>query len=50
MDEREKLRRAKEALRKTTSPYLRRDLTKYIARTERKMKKLQRHATKILIY
>lgn len=36
--EREKLRRAKEALRKTTSPYLRRDLTKYIVRTERKMK------------
>ena len=38
MDEREKLKAAKEALRKTKSPYLRRDLTKYIRRTEGRLK------------
>nr|DAM06661.1 MAG TPA: Transcriptional regulator, RHH-like, CopG [Caudoviricetes sp.] len=37
-EQRKKIQRASEALLKTTSPYLRRDLTKYIARAERKMK------------
>lgn len=34
----EKLRRAKEALRKTTSPYLKRDMQKYVRKAERQVK------------
>lgn len=37
--EREKLRRAKEIIATTQSPYLKRDLQKFVRRTERKAKK-----------
>ena len=37
--EREKLRRAKEIIATTQSPYLKRDLQKYVHRAERKAKK-----------
>lgn len=37
--ENEKIRRAKEIIATTQSPYLKRDLQKYVRRTERKIKK-----------
>lgn len=37
--ERERLRRAKEIIATTKSPYLKRDLQKYVHRAERKSKK-----------
>lgn len=37
--ENEKLRRAKEIIATTQSPYLKRDLQKFVRRTERKAKK-----------
>lgn len=38
-EENEKLRRAKELIATTQSPYLKRDLQKYVHRAERKAKK-----------
>lgn len=38
-EENEKILRAKEIIATTQSPYLKRDLQKYVRRTERKIKK-----------
>lgn len=43
--ERKKLRRAKEIIATTQSPYLKRDLQKYVRRTERKLKKMDYKTT-----
>lgn len=39
IEENEKILRAKEIIATTQSPYLKRDLQKYVRRTERKIKK-----------
>lgn len=43
--EREKLRRAKEIIATTQSPYLKRDLQKYVRRAEQKLKKRNQKIT-----
>ena len=41
--ERKRILEAKEALRKTSSPYMRRDLKKFIAREERSIRQAERY-------
>ena len=43
--ERKKLRRAKEIIATTQSPYLKRDLQKYVRRAEQKLKKRNQKIT-----
>lgn len=49
MHERQKVARAKEIIRETQSPYLKRDLQKYVKRTEREIARALRYMNEVRI-